>query len=180
MFRRTLTPFCPSAALAEIGAYVARDAALTPIVAIRGADGVARAFRNACRHRGVQLVDGTGCKKALTCRYHGWTYGLDVRLRGIPDDYGFPGLDKTTHGLVPVTCIKGGGLGVRLPGRCRRNVGGERDAGLVRRRLEALFDRHAGGRGQLEDRRRRIPRRLSTSGRHTRIRSIRCSTTISI
>lgn len=110
VFRRTLTPFCPSAALAETGAYVARDAALTPIVAIRGADGVARAFRNACRHRGVQLVDGTGCKKALTCRYHGWTYGLDVRLRGIPDDYGFPGLDKTTHGLVPVTCIKGGGL----------------------------------------------------------------------
>ncbi len=110
VFRRTLTPFCPSAALAETGAYVARDAALTPVVAIRGADGVARAFRNACRHRGVQLVDGTGCKKALTCRYHGWTYGLDGRLRGIPDDYGFPGLDKTTHGLVPVTCIERGGL----------------------------------------------------------------------
>jgi phenylpropionate dioxygenase-like ring-hydroxylating dioxygenase large terminal subunit len=110
VFRRTLTPFCPSAALAEIGAYVARDAALTPIVAIRGADGVARAFRNACRHRGVQLVDGAGCKKALTCRYHGWTYGLDGRLRGVPDDYGFPGLDKNAHGLVPVTCIERGGL----------------------------------------------------------------------
>ncbi|MFN5035755.1 MAG: aromatic ring-hydroxylating oxygenase subunit alpha [Bradyrhizobium sp.] len=99
-----------SAALAEIGAYVARDAALTPVVAIRGADGVARAFRNACRHRGVQLVDGAGCRKALTCRYHGWTYGLDGRLRGIPDDHGFPGLDKTTHGLVPVTCIERDGL----------------------------------------------------------------------
>jgi len=110
VLRRTPTPFCPSAALAETGAYVARDAALTPVVAIRGADGIARAFRNACRHRGVQLVDGTGCKKALTCRYHGWTYGLDGRLRGIPDDYGFPGLDKTTHGLVPVTCIEHGGL----------------------------------------------------------------------
>ncbi|GEC51824.1 phenylpropionate dioxygenase-like ring-hydroxylating dioxygenase large terminal subunit [Bradyrhizobium japonicum] len=110
VFRRTLTPFCPSAALAEIGAYVARDAALTPVVAIRGADGVARAFRNACRHRGVQLVDGAGCKKALTCRYHGWTYGLDGRLRRIPDDYGFPGLDKDTHGLVPVTCIERDGL----------------------------------------------------------------------
>jgi phenylpropionate dioxygenase-like ring-hydroxylating dioxygenase large terminal subunit len=110
VFRRTLTPFCPSAALAETGAYVARDAALTPVVAIRGAGGVARAFRNACRHRGVQLVDGTGCKKALTCRYHGWTYGLDGRLRGIPDEYGFPGLDKDAHGLVPVTCIERDGL----------------------------------------------------------------------
>ncbi|WP_246799605.1 aromatic ring-hydroxylating dioxygenase subunit alpha [Bradyrhizobium sp. CCBAU 51753] len=110
VFRRTLTPFCPSAALAETGAYVARDAALTPVVAIRSADGVARAFRNACRHRGVQLVDGIGCKKALTCRYHGWTYGLDGRLRGIPDEHGFPGLDKTTHGLVPVRCIERDGL----------------------------------------------------------------------
>ncbi|MFB9263480.1 aromatic ring-hydroxylating dioxygenase subunit alpha [Bradyrhizobium erythrophlei] len=110
VFRRTLTPFCPSAALTEIGSYVARDAALTPILAIRGADGVVRAFRNACRHRGVQLVDGTGCKKALTCRYHGWTYGLDGRLRGLPDDYGFPGLDKSEHGLVPVSCVERGGL----------------------------------------------------------------------
>jgi len=110
VFRRTPTPFCPSAALTEIGAYVARDAALTPIIAIRGADGIARAFRNACRHRGVQLVDGTGCKKALTCRYHGWTYGLDVRLRGVPDDYGFPGLDKSRHGLVQITCVERGGL----------------------------------------------------------------------
>src|SRR6266581_8643920 len=62
VFRRTPTPFCPSAALPEVGSYVARDAALTPILAIRGSDGKARAFRNACRHRGVQLVDGTGCK----------------------------------------------------------------------------------------------------------------------
>src|SRR5436309_9219134 len=69
-FRRTPTPFCPSAALIEVGSYVARDAALTPIIAIRGSDGKVRAFRNACRHRGVQLADGAGCKKARTCRYH--------------------------------------------------------------------------------------------------------------
>src|SRR5262249_56731989 len=47
VFRRVPTPFCPSAALPDVGSYVARDAALTPIVAIRGSDGVARAFRNA-------------------------------------------------------------------------------------------------------------------------------------
>ncbi len=109
-FRRTPTPFCPSAALPDVGCYVARDAARTPIIAIRGSDGVARAFRNACRHRGVQLVDGAGCKKALTCRYHGWTYGLDGHLRGVPDEYGFPGLDKAFHGLTPVTCFEQGGL----------------------------------------------------------------------
>jgi len=110
VFRRTPTPFCPSAALPDVGSYVARDAALTPLVAIRGSDGIARAFRNACRHRGVQVVDGTGCKAALTCRYHGWTYGLDGALHGVPDEHGFPGLDKRTHSLIPVATVERHGM----------------------------------------------------------------------
>lgn len=110
VFRRSSTPFCPSAALPEAGSYLARDAALTPIVAVRGGDGQVRAFRNACRHRGVQVVDGTGCKKALTCPYHGWTYGLDGQLRGVPHQHGFPGLNWSDHGLVPVKTIEKHGM----------------------------------------------------------------------
>src|SRR4030095_1489256 len=81
--------------------YVARDAAGTPILAVRGGDGRVRAFHNACRHRGAQLADGSGCQKAFVCRYHGWTYGLDGRLRHVPHEDGFPGLHKTTRGLAP-------------------------------------------------------------------------------
>jgi len=110
LIRRTPVPFCPSAALAEPGAYVARDAALTPVLVVRGQDGRVRAFRNACRHRGVQLVEGAGCKSALTCRYHAWTYGLDGALRGVPHEYGFPGLDKAEHGLVAMQAMEAGGL----------------------------------------------------------------------
>jgi phenylpropionate dioxygenase-like ring-hydroxylating dioxygenase large terminal subunit len=110
VLRRTPTPFCPSAALPDAGSYLARDAALVPIVAIRDGDGTVRAFRNACRHRGVQLVEGSGCKKALTCRYHAWTYGLDGRLRGIPDEHGFPGIDKDSYGLIPVAAVEKHGM----------------------------------------------------------------------
>ncbi len=110
VLRRTATPFCPSLALPEAGSYVAREAALTPIVAVRGADGKVRAFRNACRHRGAQVVDGMGCRKVLSCRYHGWTYGLDGALRGIPHEHGFPGLDKADYGLVPVRAEEKHGL----------------------------------------------------------------------
>ena len=110
LMRRTATPFCPSAALPQIGSYVARDAARTPIVALRGSDGQVRAFRNACRHRGVQLLDGAGCTKAVVCRYHAWTYDLEGRLRGIPDEYGFPGLDKEAHGMVPVAAVEKSGM----------------------------------------------------------------------
>ncbi|HVF95066.1 MAG TPA: aromatic ring-hydroxylating dioxygenase subunit alpha [Sphingomonas sp.] len=110
VLRRDFVVFCPAAALASPGAYVARDAALIPIVAVRGQDGVVRAFRNACRHRGVQLADGSGCARALVCRYHGWTYALDGRLQAIPDSYGFPGVAKEEHGLVPVETIERFGL----------------------------------------------------------------------
>jgi phenylpropionate dioxygenase-like ring-hydroxylating dioxygenase large terminal subunit len=110
LLRARTIAFCPSAALPEPGAFVAREAAGTPLVAVRGGDGVVRAFRNACRHRGARVADGSGCAKAFVCRYHGWTYGLDGALRHVPHEHGFPGLDHATRGLVPVATSERHGL----------------------------------------------------------------------
>lgn len=111
LFKRLPLPFCPVAALPDVGSYVARLAAGVPIVAVRGEDGVIRAFRNACRHRGVKLAEGQGCTKTFVCGYHGWMYHLDGRLRHIPAEKGgFPGLDREAHGLVPVTVTERAGL----------------------------------------------------------------------
>jgi phenylpropionate dioxygenase-like ring-hydroxylating dioxygenase large terminal subunit len=110
LLRRHPTPFCPSAAIPDAGSYLARDAAGTPVLAVRGKDGRIRAFRNACRHRGTKIVDGVGCAKVLECRYHGWTYDLDGTLRYVPDADGFPGLDRATRGLVPVDAAEHRGL----------------------------------------------------------------------
>src|SRR4051794_9021777 len=55
LLRDGTTAFCPSAALSDPGSFLARDAAGTPVLAVRGADGVARAFRNSCRHRGARI-----------------------------------------------------------------------------------------------------------------------------
>jgi len=108
--RRVPMAFCPSAALPEAGSYVARTTVGTPLLVVRGADGVVRGFRNACRHRGMKLEEGEGCKRAFSCPYHAWTYGLDGTLRHIPGEDGFPGMDKEKHGLVPVTVQEKGGL----------------------------------------------------------------------
>jgi phenylpropionate dioxygenase-like ring-hydroxylating dioxygenase large terminal subunit len=110
VLQRSATVFCPSAALPEVGSFMARDVALMPVLVVRGEDGVVRAFKNSCRHRGVQVLEGTGCKKAMTCRYHAWTYDLQGRLRAIPDEDGFPGLDKAQHGLVPLKAFERRGL----------------------------------------------------------------------
>ena len=102
--------FCPSAALPEPGSYIARTTVGTPLLLVRGSDGIVRGFRNACRHRGMKVEEGEGCKRAFSCPYHAWTYGLDGSLRHIPGEDGFPDLDKAAHGLVPVAAVheKGG------------------------------------------------------------------------
>lgn len=110
LIRRYPTPFCPSAALPEQGSYLARMAAGNPIVVTRDSDGTVRAFINACRHRGMQVAEGSGCAKALSCPYHGWTYGLDGSLKGIPGQSGFPELDRSEHGLKAVAAIERGGI----------------------------------------------------------------------
>lgn len=110
VLRRYPVPFCPSAALPGEGSYVAREAAGIPLLVVRGRDDKVLGFRNACRHRGVQVAEGSGCTKAFRCQYHGWTYRLDGSLQHIPHEQGFPDLEKDQHGLQPVTVEERGGL----------------------------------------------------------------------
>ena len=105
LMRRLPIPFCPVAALPEPGSYVARNSAGVPIVVVRDLDGTIRAFRNACRHRGMQLAEGSGYTKLFRCTYHGWAYRLDGQLEYVPHDHGFPNLDKDNNGLVPVHAV---------------------------------------------------------------------------
>lgn len=73
------------------------------ILVIRGEHGELRAFSNVCRHRGARILDGTGgCTKRLVCPYHGWTYGLDGHLMGVPQRADYSGLDMKKLGLAPV------------------------------------------------------------------------------
>src|SRR5690606_15430846 len=65
------------------GDWIGGDIAGWPLMAVRGADGQLRAFHNVCRHRAGPLVEGEAgrCEGELVCRYHGWRYTLDGRLR---------------------------------------------------------------------------------------------------
>jgi choline monooxygenase len=68
--------------LQAAGDHAIADLAGLPVIAVRDAEGAIRVMHNVCRHRAGPLAqcDGRGAK-ALRCRYHGWTYGLDGRLR---------------------------------------------------------------------------------------------------
>jgi len=81
------------------------------IILVRGRDDVLRGFHNTCRHRGAPVVrESCGVTKLLRCQYHSWSYGLDGRLIGVPDERDFAGLDKSTRGLLAVRCEIWAGL----------------------------------------------------------------------
>ncbi len=97
--------------LAEPGDFVTHDATGVPILVTRTQEGEIKAFMNVCRHRGAR-VESEPCGKARTfsCPYHAWTYGLDGKLRGMPQPYGFDGINKDDHGLIELPAFDHLGL----------------------------------------------------------------------
>jgi phenylpropionate dioxygenase-like ring-hydroxylating dioxygenase large terminal subunit len=111
LFKRLPMVYCPSAALAQPGDYVARSLAGVPLLSVRGDDGIVRTFHNACRHRGMMLAEGDGnVRGGFVCPYHAWAYGLDGSLKNIAGKGGFPGVDVAEHGLKQVATEERGGL----------------------------------------------------------------------
>jgi len=85
------------------GQFVTADVAGEPIVVVRGNDGVLRGFYNVCRHHAAAVVtEPCGQASILHCPYHGWNYGLDGSLKGMPEFDGVKNFDRQKNGLVPV------------------------------------------------------------------------------
>lgn len=82
------------------------------VMVLREKDMGVRAFQNACRHRGVKLVDGRGtCAEGFRCPFHGWCYGTDGANTAIPRRKSFAAhnLEEGDVDLVPVRCETWGG-----------------------------------------------------------------------
>ena len=85
------------------GQFVTANIAGEPIVVVRGNDGVLRAFYNVCRHHAAAVVtEPCGQASILHCPYHGWNYGLDGSLKGMPEFDGVKDFERQQNGLVPV------------------------------------------------------------------------------
>jgi glycine betaine catabolism A len=92
---------------------IVREVDGVSLVLTRTADGVAHAFRNACRHRGVRLVREDCRLKAFVCPYHGWTYGMDGALLHVPHANAFTAFLRgpvQERGLVAVRVEERHGL----------------------------------------------------------------------
>jgi choline monooxygenase len=88
--------------VAEPRSYAAGRAGEIPVVVVRDDEGELRGFVNVCRHRGHEVVSGSGSRASLQCPYHAWTYGLDGCLRSAPRADREPGFSTEGLGLLPV------------------------------------------------------------------------------
>ena len=81
-----------------------------PILLARDESGNLRAYHNACRHRGLKLVETPANHgRLIRCPYHSWAYALDGTLKAAPY---FCGRNQTPPesfpvdelGLIPIRC----------------------------------------------------------------------------
>jgi choline monooxygenase len=83
----------------EPGDFVTREIAGESIIVVRDGAGDIRAHINYCRHRGCQLVEGSGHTKTFRCPYHGWMFALDGKLRAAPEFRHTVNFDKDDYPL---------------------------------------------------------------------------------
>lgn len=95
----------PGDQLAEVGGA-------SGVLLVRGGDGELRAFVNACRHRGHELLPcgSTARQKGIVCPYHSWGYSLSGDLRAAIGFRGQPSFDASQWGLLRLPVAEWHGL----------------------------------------------------------------------
>jgi phenylpropionate dioxygenase-like ring-hydroxylating dioxygenase large terminal subunit len=82
------------------------------VIVVRTDDRGVRAFQNACRHRGVKVVEGRGsCETGFICPFHGWCYAPDGKNIFVPQAKTFAehNLQPSDIDLTPVKSEVWGG-----------------------------------------------------------------------
>jgi len=73
------------------------------VICTRDKTGALQVFLNTCRHRGNAVCRAeSGNARSFLCTYHGWTFGLDGKLIGVPGykDLYHEDLDREQWGLI--------------------------------------------------------------------------------
>src|SRR5215475_13352900 len=105
VFTRTWLFIGHESQIPKPGDYFVTSMGEESVILTRDSKRVIHAFLNTCRHRGMKVCRyDEGHTTVFTCPYHGWSYGTDGALVGVPhakDAYGGE-LDRSRWGLVEV------------------------------------------------------------------------------
>lgn len=91
--------------LPEPGSFLRTTMGEESVLVTRDRAGRVHAHLNACRHRGFEVCqEDRGTAHRFQCRYHGWVYGPDGGLIGVPGEESiyYREIDKRAWGLAPI------------------------------------------------------------------------------
>ncbi len=108
IFGRAWLFLCHESQIPNPGDFVAAHMGRDNVLIVRQDDGGIKAMLNSCPHRGNAVCRADeGNVGKFVCNYHGWTFGIDGCLLGVPHHRANykEGLDKSKHGLCHVARV---------------------------------------------------------------------------
>jgi phenylpropionate dioxygenase-like ring-hydroxylating dioxygenase large terminal subunit len=102
IFGRAWLFLCHESQLREAGDFFEAVMGRDNVLVVRQKDGGLKALLNTCTHRGNAVCRAEeGNARSFLCTYHGWSYGIDGRLLGVPGFKTFYDgeLDKSALGM---------------------------------------------------------------------------------
>ena len=109
VWQRTWQAVCRETEIGDPGDTFVYDITRFSIIVTRTEDGELKAYKNACLHRGRQLVDDNGNYKNLRCPYHAFTWNLNGQFKGAPCEWDFTHIDRDKFSLPEVKVATWGG-----------------------------------------------------------------------
>ncbi|MBV1886941.1 MAG: Rieske 2Fe-2S domain-containing protein [Parvibaculaceae bacterium] len=102
IFSRAWNFMCHESQIPNVGDYFINYIGEDQVIVVRDKQGEVQVLLNTCRHRGNALCRAEqGNAKSFVCSYHGWNYGLNGDLIGVPGmtQYYRKDFDKSEWGL---------------------------------------------------------------------------------
>ena len=121
--------------LPEPGDWLRYEIAGFEFIICKDRTGSINAFHNICRHRAFPILTAEKghTSSVLSCKYHGWSYGLNGKLAKAPGYQDLESFDRSVNGLLPlhVHVDKNGFVWVNLDGGEKPEVKWEDDFGGI-------------------------------------------------
>lgn len=112
IWKRVWQWVCREEHIPNPGDYYVYEVGDLSFIVVRQDDMSVKGFWNACLHRATKLRSSEGCgsAKELRCRYHGWTWSLDGKLKELPCAWDFTHVKSSEFSLPEVRVGRWGGF----------------------------------------------------------------------
>lgn len=103
IWKKTWQMACREDDLPEVGDNMLYQIADLEYIVVRTAEDEFSAYPNACPHRGRRICEHDGKQAThFRCPFHGWSWGIDGRMKDLTCEWDFPGVRQAEGDLTKV------------------------------------------------------------------------------